>query len=62
MDAIDRVMRAYSQTHTLTDAQFRQVRIELSAFIRELMLGKLPVVGAKSPADEGWLRVPERDA
>ena len=54
MDAIDRVARAYSQTHTLTDAQSRQVRIELLAFIRELTLGKFPVAGAKSPTDEGW--------
>jgi hypothetical protein len=52
MDTIDRVMRAYSQTHTLTDAQSRQVRIELIAFIRELRLGKLPVAGGKSPTDE----------
>jgi hypothetical protein len=40
MNAIDRVMRAYSKTHKLTDAQYEQVRVELSAFIRELALGE----------------------
>jgi hypothetical protein len=40
MNAIDRVMRAYSNTHKLTDAQYEQVRVELSAFIRELAFGK----------------------
>jgi hypothetical protein len=34
-------MRAYSRTHTLTDEQSLRVRSELSAFIEELMLGKV---------------------
>jgi hypothetical protein len=41
MSIIDRVMRAYSRKHTLTDAQTSRVRSELSAFIEQLMLGKL---------------------
>ena len=40
MNAIDRVMRAYSKTDELTDAQYRQVRVELSAFIQELTFSK----------------------
>jgi hypothetical protein len=39
MRAVDRVMRAYSRVHKLTDEQHQQVRGELSKFIRELMLG-----------------------
>lgn len=42
MRAIDRIMRAYSRTHTLTDDQQQQVRAELSKFIHELLLGKRP--------------------
>jgi hypothetical protein len=41
MNAIDRVMRAYSRTHTLTDDQTLRVRSELSAFIDALLLGKV---------------------
>jgi len=41
MNIIDRVMRAYSQKHRLTDEQMVRVRAELSAFIDELMLGKI---------------------
>jgi hypothetical protein len=40
MNAIDRVMRAYSRKHTLTDEQTVRVHLELSTFIEELMLGK----------------------
>jgi len=40
MKAIDRVMKAYSRTHQLTEAQTRLVRRELSAFIDELLAGK----------------------
>jgi hypothetical protein len=39
MRVVDRVMRAYSRTHKLTDEQHQQVRGELAKFIRELMLG-----------------------
>jgi hypothetical protein len=42
MRAIDRVMRAYSRTHQLTEAQTIMVRQELSAFIDELLAGKKP--------------------
>jgi len=41
MKAIDRVMVAYGQTHQLTEAQTKLVRRELSAFIDELLAGKL---------------------
>lgn len=41
MKAIDRVMVAYGRTHRLTEAQTRLVRQELSAFIDELLAGKL---------------------
>jgi len=41
MNAIDRVMRAYSLKHTLTAEQTLRVRAELSAFIEDLVLGKL---------------------
>ena len=34
------MMRAYSKTDELTDAQYRQVRVELSAFIQELTFSK----------------------
>ena len=47
MNAIDRVMRAYSRKHTLNEEQTLRVRSELSAFIEELMLGK---VGTVEPA------------
>jgi hypothetical protein len=40
MKAIDRVMKAYSEKHRLTDAQAALARDELSAFIHELRLGK----------------------
>jgi hypothetical protein len=42
MKAIDRVMRAYSRTHQLTEAQTAMVRQDLSAFIDELLAGKKP--------------------
>jgi hypothetical protein len=42
MKAIDRVMRAYLQTRSLTDEQQQQVRGELSSFIQDLLLGKQP--------------------
>lgn len=41
MSAIDRIMRAYSRKHSLTDEQTLRVRSELSAFIEQLMLGSL---------------------
>ncbi len=40
MKAIDRVMKAYSRTHQLTEAQTTMVRQELSAFIDQLLAGK----------------------
>lgn len=39
MRAIDRVMRAYLQTHRVTDAQAALVRAELSEFIDGLLAG-----------------------
>jgi len=47
MRAIDRVMRAYSRTHKLTDEQHQEVRGELSKFIRELMLGGQSTEGTR---------------
>jgi hypothetical protein len=51
---IDRVMRAYSLKHTLTEEQALRVRAELSAFIDDLMLGKPgmpePPAGPSTPA------------
>jgi hypothetical protein len=43
MKAIDRIMRAYSRTHTLTDDEHLQVRGELSKFVQDLLVGKQPV-------------------
>lgn len=40
MKAIDRVMRAYSRTRTLTEDQQQLVRGELSKFIQELIVGE----------------------
>ena len=40
MKAIDRVMRAYSRTRTLTEDQQQLVRGELSKFIQELIVGQ----------------------
>jgi hypothetical protein len=40
MKAIDRVMRAYSKSRYLTDEQAASIRIGLSKFIHELMLGR----------------------
>lgn len=40
MKAIDRVMRAYSRTRSLTDSQQQLVRGELSKFIQELVIGQ----------------------
>jgi hypothetical protein len=50
MNAIDRVMRAYSRKHRLTEQQASRVRLELSAFIEELILGEIvtPEPGASS--------------
>jgi hypothetical protein len=45
MKAIDRVMQAYSRSRKLTDAEYQQVRNELSNFIQELMLGKQQSIG-----------------
>jgi hypothetical protein len=41
MEAIDRVMRAYSKTRDLTDEQAAVARKELSEFIHELMFGPI---------------------
>jgi hypothetical protein len=49
MKAIDRVMRAYLQTRSLTDEQEQQVRGELSSFIQELLLGKQPPGDTANP-------------
>lgn len=40
MKAIDRVMRAYSRTRTLTEDQQQLVRGELSKFIQKLIVGQ----------------------
>jgi hypothetical protein len=53
MRAIDRVMRAYSRTHRLTDEQHLQVRGELSKFIRELMLGGQSTEGKREEMQQG---------
>ena len=53
MRAIDRVMRAYSCTHKLTDEQHQQVRGELSKFIRELMLGGQSTEGKREEMQRG---------
>ena len=53
MKAIDRVMVAYGQTHQLTEAQTRLVRQELSAFIDELLAGKLEDRMRPSAAKQG---------
>lgn len=41
MNVVDRVMQAYSRKHSLTEEQVSRVRAELSAFIEDLMLGKI---------------------
>jgi hypothetical protein len=41
MNVVDRVMQAYSRKHRLTEEQIFRVRAELSAFIEDLMLGKI---------------------
>jgi hypothetical protein len=56
MNAIDRVMSAYSRTHPLNAAETLRVRAELSAFIEELRLGKFGTpeapVGSSTPGGE----------
>lgn len=50
MKTIDRVMKAYSEKHQLTDAQAVFVREELSIFIEELQFGR-----AAGPVQKGPL-------
>jgi hypothetical protein len=56
MNAIDRVMSAYSRTHPLNAAETLLVRAELFALIEELRLGKFgtpqPPVGPSRPGGE----------
>jgi len=56
MKAIDRVMRAYVRTQSLTAEQTERVRAELSSFIDDLMRGKIaisePAVGRSKPRAE----------
>jgi hypothetical protein len=56
MNAIDRVMSAYSRTHPLNAAETLRVRAELSAFIEELRLGRFgtpePPVWSTRPGGE----------
>jgi hypothetical protein len=42
MKTIERVMQAYRHCHPVTDEQAEFIRRELSAFIDELLIGKLP--------------------
>jgi hypothetical protein len=42
MKAIDRVMRAYQSTRKLTEEEAARVRAELSEFIDQLLLSKIP--------------------
>jgi hypothetical protein len=48
MEAVDRVMRAYSKTRDLTEEQAAVARGELSKFIDELMFGTI-----KQPDQDG---------
>jgi len=62
MRAVDRVMRAYTRTHKLTDEQHQQVRDELSKFIRELMLVGLPTDGKPKKAQPDRQNAPTGEA